>query len=112
MISSDLLDIEKLTVKRMTNENKIVYETGEPQQPKFKEFEIEANVQNARAFEREQEEENDRDSETLVLFTETRLQHKDTVVRDGVEFEVRGISDWTQLPDLAHYEIRVVRKDV
>ena len=112
MIHSDLLEIETLTVKRMTNEGKIVYETGEPQQPDFTEFTINANVQNDRAFRREQEEENDRDSETLVLFTETQLEHKDVVLRNGVEYEVRDVSDWTQLEDLAHYEIRVVRIDV
>lgn len=108
----DLLDTETLQVRRVINEGKYDFDTGLPLKAEKKEFTIEANVQNASAFQREQVVENDRESEVLILFSSEKLQHNDIVIREGRQYEVRGVEGWTQLEDLAHYEITVVFKDV
>lgn len=109
MIQSSLLPDETLDVKRDLN-NGLYSEDGYPKAQRIKKFQVTGNVQPISGFEILQVEEADRKRQILNLFTATQLEPDDVVVRNGVDFEVRTVEDWTQ-QNLPHFVCRLVRKD-
>lgn len=103
---------ETLVVKRQTNFG-VFDGDGFPQAPVFTNLTTIGSGQPLSGFEILQVPEADRTRETLNWFTEIGLQHKDLVVRGGVDFEVKTVEDWS-VPGVcvSYSKHRLVKVDV
>lgn len=103
---------ETLAVKRQTNFG-VFDSDGFAQLPVFTDLTSIGSAQPLSGFEILQVPEADRTRQILNWFSEIGLQHKDLVVRGGVDFEVQTVEDWT-VPGVcvSYFKHRLVKVDV
>ena len=109
---SVLFDRETIDVKRQTNFGEFG-DDGYPETPVFENLTSKGNAQPLSGFEILQVPEADRTRQVLNWFTKERLELKDIVVRQGDDFEVQTVEDWSMSGQcIAYFKCRLVKVDV